>query len=292
VAYGITVHTEAELPAAGNVMFVLSRYLRMWYALGRFGLARELAFRGNFVVKISVEVLWFAILIFFWHIVFAQTGMVAGWSKEEYMFFVGCYFALEGLLETFFLGNCGEFADLVRSGDLDLALVQPIDAQFLVSCRNIDWTTAPNVFMGSVVMIHALVALDWPFDPLRVVLFLILFACSLGLAYSFLLMLMSTSVWLIRNQSLYELWWLFTTLVRYPREIFAGTWAAPLGHLLTYVIPIMLMINVPANVMVKGLDRALEWPIIGLTLAMTGISLSLSRRFFRLALTKYRSASS
>ena len=41
----------------------------------------------------------------------------------------------------------------------------------------------------------------------------------------FLLMLSSTAVWMVRNQSLYELWWLFTSLMRYPREIYRGpTW--------------------------------------------------------------------
>jgi ABC-2 type transport system permease protein len=273
-------------------MQALSRYLRLWFALGRFGLVRELAFRGNFLVKVSVEALWFVILLIFWDTVFAQTSVVAGWTKAQYMFFVGCYFALEGMLETFFLSNCGEFADLVRSGDLDFTLLQPIDEQFLVSCKNIDWTTVPNVVLGGAVMIHALVALHWPFDPLRIIMFLMLFGCSLALAYSFLLMLMSSSVWLIRNQSLFEMWWLFTTLVRYPREIFAGTWAAPLGFLFTYIIPIMLMLNVPAQVMVKGLDQALQWPMIGLTLVMTAALVWISRQFFRLALRRYRSASS
>jgi ABC-2 type transport system permease protein len=273
-------------------MHAISRYLRLWFALGRFGLVRELAFRANFLVKITVEVLWFAILLVFWETVFAQTSVVADWNKTQYMFFVGCYFALEGMLETFFLTNCGEFADLIRSGDLDFTLLQPIDEQFLVSCRTVDWTTVPNVILGSGVMINALIAMDWPFDIVRIGLFLVLFACSVAMAYSFMLVLMSSSVWLVRNQSLYEVWWLFTTLIRYPREIFAGTWAENLGRVFTYVIPIMLMINVPANVMVKGLDKALEWPIIGLTLAMTVVMLWVSRRFFRMALRRYRSASS
>jgi ABC-2 type transport system permease protein len=244
------------------------------------------------LVKITVELLWLAILLIFWDIVFSQTQDIAGWSKEQYMFFVGCYMALEGMLETFFLSNCGVFSDLVRSGDLDFALLKPIDEQFLVTCRAVDWTTVPNIFVGAGVMIGALAALQWSFDPLRVGLFLVLLACSLGMAYSFLLVLMSMSVWMVRNQSLYELWWLFTTLVRYPREIFAGTWAEPLGRFLTYIVPIMLMVNVPANLMVRGLDMILQWPMIGLTLAMTAVLLWFSRRFFRLALGRYRSASS
>ncbi len=267
---------------------MLTRYLRLWYALGRFGLVRELAFRGNFLVKITVELLWFGILLVFWQTVYRQTNLVAGWTEEQYMFYLGCYYALEGMVETFFLSNCGEFSDMVRSGDLDFVLLQPIDEQFLVSCRNVDWTTVPNVFAGAILMGNSLVAMDWQFDAARVALFLLLMLCSLALAYSFMLLLTSSAVWMVRNQSLFELWWLFTTLIRYPREIFAGTWAAPVGRIFTYVIPVMLMVNVPAHVMVKLLD----WRLVALTFVATAALLYLTRRFFRLALTRYRSASS
>jgi ABC-2 type transport system permease protein len=181
---------------------------------------------------------------------------------------------------------------MIRSGDLDFVLIKPIDEQFLVSCRNVDWTTVPNIVAGASVMVHSLVALEWSFDPLRLSLFVVLFVCSVGLAYSFMLTLTATSVWMVRNQSLFELWWLFTTLVRYPREIFAGTWAAPVGFAFTYVIPVMLIINVPASVMVRGLDLALNWPVVLGTVVATGVVLLVSRWFFRLALRRYRSASS
>ena len=41
-------------------------------ACGRYTLNRELAFRGNFLVKVSVEVLWLGILLAFYRTVFAQ----------------------------------------------------------------------------------------------------------------------------------------------------------------------------------------------------------------------------
>src|SRR5207245_4352118 len=133
-------------------MQAVTRYCRLLFALARYGIARELAFRSNFVVKISVEVLWLAILLAFYKTIFAKTSIVADWSESEYLFFVGCYFALEGFIETFFLENCNEFADLVRTGDLDFYLLKPIDEQFLVTCRKIDWSTALNVLFGSEVM--------------------------------------------------------------------------------------------------------------------------------------------
>ncbi len=266
----------------------LSRYLRLIGSLGVYTLNRELAFRGNFLVKVSVEVIWLGILIAFYKVVFARTSTVAGWNEPQYLFFVGCFFALNGLIEMLFLENCNEFAELVRTGDLDGLLLKPIDEQFLISCRRIDWGTAPNVVMGAIVMGIALRNAGWHFDAIQVATFLVTFACGTAIAYGFMLILTSVSVWMVRNQSLMEMWWLFSSLARYPREIFSGPWGEPLGAFFTYCVPILVVVNVPANAMV----RTIEWPMVGLTLAATALLLWLSRRFFQYALRSYRSASS
>jgi ABC-2 type transport system permease protein len=103
-----------------------------------------------------------------------------------------------------------------------------------------------------------------------------------------MLILTSVSVWMVRNQSLMEMWWLFSSVARYPREIFAGPWAN-LGRFFTYVMPILVVVNVPANVMVR---RVLDPQAVAVTVAAACVLLWLSRRFFQYALRSYRSASS
>lgn len=271
------------MPSAG-------RYFRLLGALARYSLAREMAFRGNFLAKLVVEVLWLGILLVFYRTIFAKTNVVAGWTEPQFLFFVGCYFALGGVIETFFLGNCSSFSDLIRSGDLDHYLLRPIDEQFLLTCWDIDWSTVPNVLLGAIVMGLALYQMgDWVFRPEQVLLFLLMFLCGVAIAYSFLVILMSTAVWMVKNQSLYELWWLFSSLMRYPREVFTRSWARPIGWVFTFIIPVMVVANVPAGIMVKGL---LDPGMIGFTLAVTVALLAISRWFFRFSLRRYRSASS
>ena len=239
-----------------TVWKTLLRYFRLLGSLGRFTLTRELAFRGNFLVKVSVEVLWLAILVAFFRTVFARTSTIAGWNEPQYFFFVGCFFAMNGLIEMLFLDNCNEFAELVRTGDLDGLLLKPIDEQFLITCRRIDWGTAPNILMGSMLMLIALVQMHWQFDALRVLTFLVAVVCGTAIAYSFMLLLTSVSVWLVRNQSLMEMWWLFSSVARYPKEIFVGRWAEPLCAFFTYIVPILVVVNVPANALVRALRPA------------------------------------
>jgi ABC-2 type transport system permease protein len=264
------------------------RYLRLFRAFGRFSLLTEMAFRANYLLKITVEVLWIVLLLLFYKAIFARTSVVADWTEAEYMFFLGCYYALEGLMETLFLGNFSEFSELVRKGDLDLILLQPVDEQFVVSCRSIDWATVPNIFMGIGLMIYGLTRMGWPVTVPQVLVFAVTFPCALALSYSFILMLASTAVWMVRNQSLYELWWLFTSLMRYPREIFRGKLGEPVGWFFTFLLPVLLVSNVPARTMA----RALEPGLAGYMIAATALLLAVSRWVFRRALRSYRSASS
>jgi ABC-2 type transport system permease protein len=282
----------ATAPSEGDDLRGVARYVRLLTALARFGLARELAFRGSFVVRVAVEVIWLAIMIVFYRTVFGKTPNVAGWNEPQYLFFLGCYFALGGLIETLFLSNCTEFAELVRSGNLDFYLLKPIDEQFLITCRDIDWSTAPNVLMGAGVMVVALGEMHWTFDSLRLLGFLGLFLCGVAIAYSFLLLLTSTSIWFVRNQNLMEAWWLFTSLMRYPRAIFmehGSSWAYLLGVGFSFVLPIMLVVNVPADLLVRAL--ADPW-LIGFTVGSAVVLLAASRAFFLFSLRRYRSASS
>ncbi|MSU80352.1 MAG: hypothetical protein EXS16_19950 [Gemmataceae bacterium] len=266
----------------------LARYARLWLSLAKFSLLGELAFRTNFLVKVFVELLWLAILLVFNFTIFRQTTTVADWSEFDYLFFIGCYFAMGGLIETLFLENCNEFADLVRSGDLDFFLLKPIDEQFLISCRKIDWACAPNVVLGFIVMAGALWLGERPVTLPAVALFLLMFACGAALAYGMLVALMSASIWTMRNQSLFEMWWLFTTLMRHPRSIFEGRLASPAGLFFSFVVPIMLVTNAPAEVMVRGID----WRIVCFTLSASVIAVTVSRWIFRSAMKRYRSASS
>src|SRR5260370_15379291 len=269
-------------------MIAIRRYLRLMGAFGRYCLVNELAFRGNFIAKILVEVLWLAILLLFYDTIFSRTTVVADWSKAEYLVFVGCYYALEGIIETFFLENCSEFSELIRTGELDFLLLKPIDEQFLITCRRIDWSTAPKIPTGGLIILWGLSQLNKEWDITTILAFALMSVCAIAMAYSFLLVLTSAGVWMVRNLSLMELWWLVTSLMRYPKEIYDGTWAWLIGRFFTYVLPWLLVINMPAQVLAKALD----WKLIGLTLAVTLILLFGSRKFFLLALKSYRSASS
>jgi len=266
----------------------LGSYFRLLGAFGRFSLNREMAFRGNFLMKVLLEVVWLGILLLFFHTIFRNTSRIEGWNEYQYLFFLGCYYALEGLIETLFLENCVEFGELVRTGNLDFFLLKPIDEQFLLSFRHIDWSTAPKILIGGALMGFGLWELGEPVTLARLGGFLVALASGIAMAYSFLLMLASTAIWMVRNQSLMELWWLFSSLMRYPRDIYEEPWAVLIQKVFTFLLPALLVVSVPAEAMVRILEPA----ILGWTICAGFMMLLASRWVFRKAIRSYRSASS
>ena len=73
------------------------------------------------------------------------------------------------------------------------------------------------------------------------------------------------------------------------REIFKNDgWALPIGRFFTFIVPVLLVVSVPAETMVRALDPG----FIAGTVFAAGALVIVSRRFFRRALRSYRSASS
>ena len=83
-----------------------------------------------------------------------------------------------------------------------------------------------------------------------------------------MIVLASLSVWLGRNQSLYDFWFYVTNFSRYPMEIYRGTIGTPLRQFFTFAIPVLIVVNVPARLLAKPLE-AQYWPLAAFALLAT-----------------------
>src|SRR4029078_9319644 len=100
---------------------------------------------------------------------------------------------------AFFMPNCEEFSELIRTGGLDFALLKPIDTQFLISLRKIDWSALSNFLFAAALLAYSLANLpEWP-GLLAMALYPLYLACGVAIMYSLMITLSATSVWLGRN---------------------------------------------------------------------------------------------
>lgn len=269
-------------------------YFRVFAAFARNSLVRDMTFRANFLIDCVSSLSWVLMNLGFYVLIFEYTGEIGvrtGWHKYEFFVFLATTLFVNSLVQTFFMPNANEFSELIRTGHLDFALLKPIDAQFLISLARIEWSSLANFWFAAGLLGYSLWRLDYTPHPVQFVLYPIYVACGVAILYSLMIVLSSVSVWLGRNQSLYDFWFYITNFSRYPMEIYQGRIGTPLRWSFTFIVPVLVVVNVPARLLAKPLARD-NWPLAIFTLAATAASLIVSRWFFKRALRSYRSASS
>ena len=129
---------------------------------------------------------------------------------------------------------------------------------------------------------------------LSILLYIVFLACGVVIMYSLMICLSATSIWLGRNQTLYNFWFYITNFSRYPMEIYNRGWGKPLYGFFTFIIPVLLVVNIPARILARPISPQ-TWEdqlLVGWGLIATLLSLLISRWVFKRALLSYRSASS
>ena len=287
-------------------MDTFTRYGQVLLTFARNSLVRDMSFRANFIIETISALAWILMNLGFYLLIFNQEPSpllgFGAWSKYQFFAFFATMTLISGIVEAFFMYNAEEFSELIRTGNLDFALLKPIDTQFLVSLQKIDWSSLSSTVFGVVLLVFSVYQLEMAgslsLSFWHVALYPVYILCGVGIFYSVMITMAATSVWLGRNQSLQQFWFYITIFARYPMEIYSGPpgtsryWLGlGLRGLFTFIIPVLVAVNVPARLLVMPLTREFWWLAL-YTLAATALSLWFSRQIFKLALKSYRSASS
>lgn len=266
-------------------------YRRVFGTFFRNALVREASFRSNFIITLVTRGFWFVVQILLFDLIFRQVQQINDWTRPQYFGFMATGMLVNAIVEMLFMPNCARFSELIRTGDLDFALLKPIDTQFLVSLEKLELAMISQVLFALGLLVYSVLQAGAPVQPLAVVLYLLLIVSAVTFFYSLMIGLAATSIFFGRNQGLLDFWFYVTIFARYPSSIYSGS---PTGEVLrfvfSYVLPILLVVTVPARVL---LGKTLEpnW-LSGLTLLAGGISFVVARMVFHWSLRHYRSASS
>jgi ABC-2 type transport system permease protein len=273
----------------------MATYLRVFLTFARNSLVRDMTFRANFLIDTFTSLAWMAMNLAFYTLVFQYTVSIGeGWGKYEFFLFYATAVIINTLVQALFMTNIEELSELIRTGSLDFALLKPIDTQFIVSLVRIEWCEAGNFFFGLILLGYSLVQLGHVPQWWEIVLYPIYLACGVAIYYSFMIALAAASVWLGRNLSLLDFWFYLTMIARYPMEIYSGPWGIPMRRAFTFVLPVLVVVNVPARLLIAPLSPQTtgEWLLPLFTIVATVVCLVVARLIFNRALKSYRSASS
>ena len=278
-----------------------AHYGSVFWKFFRNSAVREMTFRGNFIITILTRGFWFAAQLTLFEIIFRSVPTINGWSRYEYFSFMATSMLINAIVETFFMPNCANFSELIRTGNLDFALLKPIDTQFLISFEKINLA-----MMNQVVLALALIGFSFyklheanmlpEIGVIQVLLYFALIGAGVTFFYSLMIALASTSVWFGRNQGLYDFWFYVTVFARYPRSIYESPYMPSQVLLFTFtnLLPILVVVTVPAQVLLNKeyAEPGYLMPPVLTAVAAAVVGLIVSRRIFRWSLNQYRSASS
>lgn len=272
-----------------------ANYARVWTTFLRNALVREMMFRGNFLINVITRAFWFCAQITLFEIIYRNVDTINDWTRPQYFAFMATGMLINSIIEALFMPNCANFSEMIRTGNLDFVLVKPIDTQFLISCEKMELAMINQSFLAVGLLTYSLFQIGEPVSVMQVAAYIGFVVVGVAFFYSLMIAMASTSIWLTRNQGLYDFWFYITVFARYPRSIYNGVDASRLEFsemlqgTFTYAVPILLVVTVPARMIAKGLS---DWhyPVIGL--ASSTVGLILSRMLFKWSLRSYRSSGS
>src|SRR5689334_4216370 len=140
---------------AARIIAAAWHYLKIYGALWKNSVTREMSFKANFLMWIVVELLWFGLQLTFIGVLYLHTDHIGTWTKWEVVMLIGASHFIQQIFQAFFLVNCTNLSELVRTGKLDFLMLLPINTRFVVSFRQVDLGAFVNATSGAAVIAFA-----------------------------------------------------------------------------------------------------------------------------------------
>ncbi len=262
----------------------LTLYLRIWLASARYSLVRATMFRADLAIWAFVELLWITVNVLMVVVIYQHTRTVAGWSEYQMLLLVGTSMLIQRFLMGFFWSGIFEMGRNVRNGMFDFVLAQPGDPLFMASTRKLELDGLLNSVIAAGLVAYSAAKLGLRPGAGDLALYAVMVACGVVIHYSALVMAMSLAFWITSSQGVEGSYFTLMEFSRLPRQAFGGVASV----VFVWVLPVVVVSNAPANLLLHGFDARWALALLAATLAWFALAVMI----FRLGLRRYTSASS
>jgi ABC-2 type transport system permease protein len=259
------------------------RWIRILAAFWRLNVAEELQYRANFVASVLGTLFNMATALLTLALFFRHTIQLGGWDYWEIVVLLGVFNALTGVIEAVLRPGIGQLAGEVRNGELDLALMKPVDTQGFVSFRRLDVWRLADVVLGLALAGYALARLGRTPSVTQLAAFTVALASAAVVVYAIWVGLMSLAFWFVSVENIAVLFDAVYEGARYPVSAYPGA----LRFLFVYLIPIAWTTTIPASTLTGRLRP--ESALVAALVA--GVAFAVARLVWRAALKRYAGAS-
>ena len=255
-------------------------YLKIWLLMSKNSFLVMLSQKLLFLLFLAGKVLRFVFFVAFLYFLVIGSKGLAGYSVNQVIFFF-LTFNVVDILAQFLFREVYRFRPLIISGGFDLVLVKPMNALFralMGGADVIDLVTIPPLIIA-VFYVGSL------FNPSfsHIVLYVLLVFNALIIATAFHIAALSLGIITLEIDNTIMIYRDIMNLGKFPIDIYRQ----PLRAVLTYLVPVGIMISIPAKTL---MGVASFWGIVvsfilGIVLFFT------ATKFWHYALKFYTSAS-
>lgn len=256
-------------------------YLKVWWLMNIKYILPTLAHNWTFMIFLAGKIIRFIFFGAFILFLLKGTNTLAGYNLNEALFFYLTFFLIDTTAQ-FLFREVYRFRPYIISGSFDLILAKPMSPLFRVlmgGADAIDLITLPPI----IYLVFHFGSLLAP-TLLHTAYYILLIVNGLLLATAFHVAVLAFGIITLEVDHTVMIFRDLESLARFPIDIYRE----PLRSILTYFVPIGLMITIPA----KGLMGLVTLPGVLSFLILGVIALFVSLKFWNFALTKYTSASS
>jgi ABC-2 type transport system permease protein len=274
---------QDEAPEAGLARPDDVRRRTVVATLLRVGALFELQYRVNFFLQLFQSVVALATAVAVILLVFLYTPSLGGWSPWELMVVVGVHTALGGVIRALIQPSMQRLMEDIREGTLDFVLTKPVDAQLLVSVRQVSVWQLVDVVVGLGVVVVALTQLGLGIGIEHVAVFLVALALGAVMIYCLWMVITTGAFWIVRMEHVAELFNGLYQAGRWPVGLYPG-W---LRVLFTALVPLAFAVTLPA----EALTGRAGWLALGGAALFTAVLATFTRWFWRVGVRNYAGAS-
>lgn len=262
---------------------MVKKFFKIWFLMSKNALQEQVTSLLAAIFFTLGKVVRFIFFFIFLYTVVSSTKSLAGYDANQVILFF-LIFNIVDITTQFFFRGVYVFRSMIVSGDLDLHLMKPLPSFFHPLFRRTD-------ILDFVVLVPLLIFTLWfilarGLAPNLTFLFyfFVFYLNALVVAFAIHLFISSIGVITLAVDHLIEVYRDLLNLARFPTDIYQRS----IQTILTFAMPIIIMITVPAKVLM-GL---LSWQWAALSFVISGVVLWGSLKFWKYALTQYSSASS
>ncbi|MNI50144.1 hypothetical protein D3C73_1047890 [compost metagenome] len=196
---------------------------------------------------VASGIIWICIPIILFKAIYLNVDSIAGWGFSERLVLVGTYTIIDSIMMFLLINNMVELQRDIVSGQIDLFLTKPIDPQFYLSFRVMNYSQLFNVLPGLLMVFYGFSRSSASFDFFHLCGYLTFLIAGMILYYCIWLIWTVMSFWFPNIVGRERLFLDTMQMARFPSDIYKGIF----GFSFQYLLPIAFIAN-PATKILFG----------------------------------------